>query len=143
MNLGSFSPLPRSKANLDHVSQILQNHTKSSQIFWVLPLMSPNTNGIPNNANWNPRKSILCYRKSLLSRSSAIRKVFPWHWSWYSIFKWMQCQFIMIIKFITCINTNIFQVVMVFCKWMIFLWFHSCLILLYLHDACNWYCSSM
>lgn len=56
MILGSFRPFPWSKAKLDQVFQILPNHTNSSQIFWVLSLMSPNTHGIPNNENLNTIK---------------------------------------------------------------------------------------
>ena len=49
-------PLPKSKANLDQVFQILPNHTKSSQFFLVLSLMSPNTHGLTNHVNLNPNK---------------------------------------------------------------------------------------
>ena len=48
MILGSFMRIPRSKTNLDQVFQFLPNHTRSSQIFWVLSLMSHNTHRLPN-----------------------------------------------------------------------------------------------
>ena len=74
----SFKPLPRFQVMS---IQAVPNPVKSSLIFWVLSPKYPIIHTISSHSNWNPRKSILWCRMSLLLRSSAIWRVFPGHWS--------------------------------------------------------------